>query len=103
MGFWAAGRKRKRREREKDWAGRAKKVWVKKKSFTFSETDSNTFNLNSNSKIKIQTEQQTINNALQHECNTNKTTSINLENNQYIFFYTKFSVKKINVGKILKL
>jgi len=39
---------------------------------------------------------------LRHECNTNKTTLFNLEDNQ-LFFYTKFPVKKINISKILKL
>jgi len=40
----------------------------------------------------------------QHECKTNQTTSFNLEQKPIILFsYTKFPVKRINVGKILKI
>jgi hypothetical protein len=41
----------------------------------------------------------------QHECKANRTTLFNFKRKPIIvvFFYTKFPVKKINVGKILKL
>ena len=50
-------------------------------------------------KFKLKLKQ--INNAPQHECNTNKKTLFNLENNKLLLLFsnTKFPVKKINVGE----
>jgi len=50
-------------------------------------------------KFKFKLKLKQINNAPQHECNTNKKTLFNLENNKLFFLNTKFPVKKINVGE----
>ena len=69
---------------------RLKRDGEREKSFAFSfEIDSNLFNSNLNSgEFKLELNNKQWNNAVRHECNTNKTTSINLENNQYLFSLT---------------
>ena len=94
---WAAGKGKEKGE-EGDWAGWAEKRWGEGEMFCiFFEIDSNLFNSNLNSgEFKLELNNKQWNNALRHECNTNKTTSFNFFENLpiFIFSYTKFSVKK---------
>ena len=82
------------KERKKERRGirpaRLKRDGEREKGFAFSfEIDSNLFNSNLNlGEFKLELNNKQWNNALRHECNTNKTTSINLENNQYLFSLT---------------
>ena len=66
--------------------GRAENKERKKKWLCIFETDSNNSIQTQIQRIQIQIEQQAIKNAVQHECNTNKTTSIIFEDNQLFYF-----------------
>ena len=87
--FGLRGKERKKERREIGPAG-LKRDGEREKCFAFSfEIDSNLFNSNLNSgEFKLELNNKQWNNALRHECNTKITTSINLENNQYLFSLT---------------
>ena len=89
--FGLRGKERKKERRGIGPAG-LKRDGEMEKGFAFSfEIDSNLFNSNLNSgEFKLELNNKQWNNALRHECNTNKTTSFNffLKIYKYLFSLT---------------
>ena len=88
VGLGSRGNRREeRRKGEGDWAGL--KQGRGRKVLHLFENGSKPIQIKFNFReFKIKLKLKRLNNALQHECNTNRTTSFNLENNQYIFPFT---------------
>ena len=92
VGLGSRGNRREeRRKGEGDWAGL--KQGRGRKVLHLFENGSKPIQIKFNFReFKIKLKLKQLNNALQHECNTNRTTSFNLEINQYIFPFTPNSL-----------
>ena len=88
VGLGSRGNRREeRRKGDGDWAGL--KQGRGRKVLHLFENGSKPIQIKLNFReFKIKLKLKQLNNALHHECNTNKTTSFNLKNNQYIFPFT---------------